>query len=178
MDENEAREMGASGGLLPIQIEALHFLAQCNRYSDTVQGVSEFLGQTKGTVSQTIKVLENKSLVEKRPDPKDRRLVHLRITSAGRRVLDQVVPARLLVDALALESEDDVIRLMDALKRLLLAAQKARGKRSFGTCRSCRFNERADGAFRCGLTGEPLSENEIQLICREHQHSSPKTEEA
>ena len=59
----EARGQGASAGLLPIQLEALHYLAQCNRYSDTPQAVTDFLGQTKGTVSQTLKVLENRGLV-------------------------------------------------------------------------------------------------------------------
>ena len=68
----EARSHGADDGLLPIQLEALHYLGRCNRYSDTVQGVTEYLGQTKGTVSQSLKVLENRGLVRKRADTEDR----------------------------------------------------------------------------------------------------------
>lgn len=166
----EARDKGSVSGLLPVQIETLHFLAQCNRYSDTVQGVSEFLGQTKGTVSQTVKVLENRRLVRKQPDRADRRITHLRITPKGRRFLQKVVPAQFLVDALGLNSEVEIVRLTEDLKALLRAAQTARGKRSFGACRTCRFNEALDNGFRCGLTGEALSENDIEQICREHQY--------
>ncbi len=166
----EAREHGAGDGLLPVQLEALHFLAQCNRYSDTVQGVSDFLGQTKGTVSQTLKVLERSGLVRKHPDSKDRRLVHLEITPEGRRQLVGVVPARFLVDALRLRSEADINQMAQDLLALLRAAQQARGGKSFGACKTCRFNEVLEDGFRCGLTGEPLSKAAIERICREHQY--------
>jgi hypothetical protein len=48
---NEARQALAEHGLQPVQFEALHYLTRCNRYSDTPMAVTEFLGQTKGTVS-------------------------------------------------------------------------------------------------------------------------------
>ena len=166
----EAREHGAGAGLLPVQLEALHFLAHCNRYSDTVQGVSDFLGQTKGTVSQTLKVLEKSGLVRKLPDPKDRRLVHLEITPKGERLLVNVVPARFLVDALRLRSEADINRMAQDLKELLRAAQQARRGKTFGACKTCRFNEALEEGFRCGLTGEPLSNADTERICRDHQY--------
>ncbi|MFO6350987.1 MarR family transcriptional regulator, partial [Pseudomonas aeruginosa] len=39
----------------------------------------------------------------------------------------------------------------------------------FGLCRSCRFHQRRAGSPFCGLTGEPLSAADAELICREHQ---------
>ncbi|MFO5991657.1 MarR family transcriptional regulator, partial [Pseudomonas aeruginosa] len=39
----------------------------------------------------------------------------------------------------------------------------------FGLCRSCRFHQRRAGSPFCGLTGEPLSDADAELICREHQ---------
>ena len=47
----DARRAGAAHGLLPVQLEALHYLSICNCYSDTPMAVTEYLGQTKGTVS-------------------------------------------------------------------------------------------------------------------------------
>ena len=61
----DARQKGAEHGLLPVQLEVLHYLSICNQYSDTPMAVTEYLGQTKGTVSQTLKVLENKALLVK-----------------------------------------------------------------------------------------------------------------
>ncbi|MCU7932651.1 MAG: MarR family winged helix-turn-helix transcriptional regulator [Candidatus Thiodiazotropha sp. (ex Codakia rugifera)] len=164
----EAREHGAGNGLLPVQLEALHYLGECNRYSDSVQGVSEYLGQTKGTVSQTLKVLEKRGLVKKLPDSNDRRIVHLQTTAAGRKTLDKVVPALFLIEALKSTSEAKIGQLTEDLKEVLRAAQQARGAKSFGACITCRFNESVEGAFQCGLTGEKLTPKDTVKICREH----------
>jgi DNA-binding MarR family transcriptional regulator len=166
----EARAHGASYSLLPIQLEVLHYLSQCNRYSDTPQSVTEFLGQTKGTVSQSLKVLEDRGLVRKLPDVNDRRLVHLKVTPAGRRVISKAVPARIVQKALELLPRHDSERLGQQLGGLLRAAQRANRGKSFAACHTCRFNERVDDGFRCGLTGEALSQAEVQLICREHEY--------
>ena len=61
----------------------LHYLSVCNRYSDTPMAVTEYLGQTKGTVSQTLKVLEKKALLFKEPDKDDKRVMHLKLTEQG-----------------------------------------------------------------------------------------------
>lgn len=53
-----SREQPLVAELQPVQLSALHYLARCNRYSDTPLGVTEYLGLTKGTVSQSLKVLE------------------------------------------------------------------------------------------------------------------------
>ncbi|MFN2812475.1 MarR family winged helix-turn-helix transcriptional regulator, partial [Escherichia coli] len=74
------------------QLSALHYLARCNRYSDTPLGVTEYLGLTKGTVSQSLKVLEGRGLISKLPDARDRRSVHLRLTDAGRALIEAVIP--------------------------------------------------------------------------------------
>ncbi len=62
---SENRQMLVEFGLQPVQFEVLQYLSICNRYSDTPMAVTEFFGQTKGTVSQTLKVLEKKNLLEK-----------------------------------------------------------------------------------------------------------------
>lgn len=166
----EARESGAAEGLLPIQLEALHYLAQCNRYSDTVHGVSEFLGQTKGSVSRTLGVLEGRGFIERHADTEDRRVVHLRTTRATGRVLSNAIPAGFLVKALEGTENHRIDELEQVLTGLLLAAQRARAGKTFGTCKTCRFNQAGDGGVRCGLTGEALSDRDNELICREHAY--------
>ncbi len=71
-----SREQPLVAELQPVQLSALHYLARCNRYSDTPLGVTEYLGLTKGTVSQSLKVLEGRGLISKLPDARDRRSVH------------------------------------------------------------------------------------------------------
>ena len=121
-------------------------------------------------MSQTLKVLETRGLLRKLPDANDRRVVHLKVTPAGRRLVSKVVPARFLEEALQFVPEGDWDRLAQGLAELLRAAQQANQGKSFAACKTCRFNERVNGAFRCGLTGEALAESDVELICREHEY--------
>src|SRR3546814_13923422 len=48
------RELQFVDGLNPAQWEALRFLATANKYSRSPTALAEYLGATKGTVSQTL----------------------------------------------------------------------------------------------------------------------------
>ena len=157
-------------GMRPVQLEALRFLTQCNRYSDTPQAVTEFLGLTKGTVSQTLKVLEQKGLLRKQGDAADKRLVHLKPTAKGRRLVERGVPAASLVHGLEGLAGTESQQLEDGLRLVLRSMQEANGFRTFAPCHTCRFNHGQDGGYFCGLTREPLSDRDVLLICREHQY--------
>lgn len=165
---NELRRTGTEYGLQPVQIEALHYLSICNRYSDTPMGVTEYLGQTKGSVSQSLNVLERKGFLAKKTDAKDKRVTHLRLSKTGRRVLQKAIPAAQLVDACQHLSRGSQAEISAALLQLLRVMQKANGMKSFGVCHTCRYHQTLDGGYVCGLTHEPLSAQETQLICREH----------
>ena len=167
---SEMRGAGADAGLQPVQIDALNYLATCNRYSDTPMGVTEYLGQTKGTVSQTLKVLERKGLLKRKLDRQDRRVTHLRVTPAGRRLLDRIVPAANFVDGCQLLDAKAQRQIEQSLATLLRSVQKAGGCKTFGVCHTCRFNrDQGDGSFYCELVKAKLSEADVQLICREHE---------
>lgn len=154
-----------------MQLEVLHYLAICNRYSNTPLAITEYLGLTRGTVSQTLMVLHNKGLVSKRPDERDKRVVHLSLTGEGEKLVQKAVPASLLQAGCARLSGKEQTMVMEAMNKLLLACQQANRMSSFGVCSTCRHNQRtADGGYFCGLTREPLSAPDIALICREHAY--------
>lgn len=155
-------------GLQPVQLEALSYLARCNRFSNTPAAVAEYLGSTKGTVSQTLKVLESKGLLEKVTDTKDRRVVHLVPTPQGREILAGALPAPILGQAVAGLAPPDLHALVDGLRRLLGAIQRANERRGFGACATCRYNARTPEGIYCRLTGEALAKSDLGLICREH----------
>ncbi len=161
---NETRAGAQGAGLQPVQLDVLRYLARCNRYSDTPASVTEYLGLTKGTVSQSILRLEEKGLVERKTDPSDARRSHLKLTTSGRAVA-RSVRKRSLQDALGDDPE-----LCERLEQILRSLQKRNDQRSFGVCQTCRFFENPDGpSFRCGLTREPLSRSDSGKICREHE---------
>ncbi|MBB4821492.1 DNA-binding MarR family transcriptional regulator [Pseudomonas alcaligenes] len=154
--------------LQPIQFSALLYLARCNRYSDTPLAVTDYLGLTKGTVSQSLKALEAKGLLVKRPDQQDRRSVHLELTAPARELLGAVLPPDFLAAATARmgPAAGDLEALLGDLLRNV---QRSVDVPSFGLCRTCRFHRTVDGLPFCGLTEEPLAAGDEVLICREHQ---------
>jgi DNA-binding MarR family transcriptional regulator len=161
----ENRRFAAAHGLQPVHLQALAFLTRANRYSDSPISVAEYLGTTKGTVSQTLARLEEKGLVSTRPDRVDGRRVRLSVTAKGRRLL-----ARQGAEPLCSVPSPRLAETLSApLEQLLIELQRARGGRSFGVCRTCRhFENPGTGVFHCGLTGEPLSVEQSTRLCREH----------
>jgi MarR family transcriptional regulator, negative regulator of the multidrug operon emrRAB len=159
------RDHGAQHGLLPIHVQVLSYLARANRYSDLPIAIAEYFGITRGTVSQTLTVLERKGLLQRAPDARDRRRVHFRLTAAGEKVLQDSWTGRIEAALASLPGEG--VELEDALRGLLTGLQRLNGQRSFGVCRECVHFLAEGKGWRCGLTGEPLLAQETGRICRE-----------
>jgi DNA-binding MarR family transcriptional regulator len=163
------RQAGLAQGLQTIHLQVLMYLAQANRLSNTPQATTEYLGLTKGTVSQSILVLARKRLVTRQTDPRDGRVVRLVLTERGQAVLkdlNAVLPWR---DALSPASPARVSSAMQVLKQALVGMQASTGKRSFGVCATCRHNQRlGPRSYFCALVQEKLSSPEVRQICREH----------
>jgi len=86
----------------PGQWAALRYLARANREAATVAGLARYLGVTLAPASRAISALIRKGLVKGEPDPRDRRIVRLSLTSKGE---EQV-------------SQDPILRLADILGEL------------------------------------------------------------
>ena len=77
--QGEQRQQAVAAGLPAVQWTILHYLRQANRYSNTPQALGEYLGLTKGTVSQSLKRLEARGWVKRVADARDGR-----VSAAGR----------------------------------------------------------------------------------------------
>lgn len=165
----EERKVGSEAGLQTVHLQVLYYLSCCNNYSDTPAAVTDYLCATKGTVSQTIKVLESKNYLVKEVDLKDRRLVHLRLTEAGRDLLAQVIPPPLFTDALEAMPLEQSKSLEAKLMEFLIYLQRANHSHTFGECKTCNFFTHEQDGYRCGLTQESLIMSETSKICREHE---------
>jgi MarR family transcriptional regulator, negative regulator of the multidrug operon emrRAB len=158
--QQAVRDEAARHGLLPVHLQVLEYLAQANRYSDIPIAVAEYLGITRGTVSQTLLLLERKGLISKRADDSDARRVRLKITRAGQEILD---------DSWTRHLGDD---LGNEVTALLAALQAHTGHVAFGLCRSCTYFRSVKSGHACGLTDEPLSVSDSGKICREWRDPS------
>ncbi|MCB2255047.1 MarR family transcriptional regulator [Pseudomonas chlororaphis] len=162
------REHPLLADLQPVQLSALMYLGRCNRYSNTPLAVADYLGLTKGTVSQSLKALEAKGLLVKTQDERDKRSVHLTLSEPARQLLQAVVPPDFLMAAtqrMGTRAQDLESLLLDLLRSI----QQGTNVPGFGLCRTCRFHRTLAAGPLCGLTREPLAPADSELICREHQ---------
>ncbi len=159
------RDDAARHGLLPIHVQVLGYLARANRYSDIPIAIAEYFGLTRGTVSQSLAVLERKGLVEKGPDERHGRRVRLTLTSAGRAILEDSWTQQLETELAA--TPVPAGQLEATLRSLLTGLQRRNGQRPFGVCFRCAHFLREPDGSRCGLTREPLAEEQTERLCRE-----------
>ncbi len=165
---SEERKKCTEFGLQPVHLQALDYLSRCNRYSDTPAALTNYLGMTRGTVSQTLLLLEKKGYVRKTTDTKDRRVIHLSLLPEGKAILEQAKPCDLFSQATDLLKQDDLQYYDETLVTVLTALQKSNKSRSFGQCKTCQFFTAITDQFVCGLTKEPLSKQDSEKICQEH----------
>lgn len=171
---SEERRKYAAIGLQPVHGQVLEYLAKCNRYSNTHAAVAEYLGLTKGTVSQTIQILERKHYLEKTNDPDDGRVVHLSLTPSGRQLIDELRPLDIFQQAENRISQQEFDSIGEALHNTLGMLQKVNQSKSFGLCRTCRYFSVAENHYLCGLTGQALDRDDTEKICRDHApHPNP-----
>ena len=153
-------------GLQHIHMQILAYLGRCNAYSDTFLMLTEYLGQTKGTVSKSVDKLQDKGYLEKITDPQDKRKTHLTLTAKGRAVYNE---QRSLWASIGkgLEKEEQQ-QIHQSLRTVIRQFQRMNGNRNFGTCRTCCHYITGGAEDRCCLTGEVLTNEDLDLICAFH----------
>lgn len=126
--------------LQPVQLSALMYLARCNRYSNTPLAVTDYLGLTKGTVSQSLKLLESKGLVVRTQDARDKRSVHLQLTESAKIFWMPCFPSFLMTGESAMGERAGLLK--ELLFELLRGIQRTSNVPGFGLCQSCRFHQK------------------------------------
>lgn len=165
---SEERKKYAAIGLQPVHGQVLEYLAKCNKYSNTHASVAEYLGLTKGTVSQSIQILERKRYLQKTIDSLDGRVVHLSLTNAGASLVDELKPLDIFKQAEHKVSHQEFDNIENALQTTLGLLQKVNQSKSFGMCRTCEHFSVIEHHYRCGLTDEDLERDDTDKICRDH----------
>ncbi len=165
---SEERKKCTEYGLQTVHLQVLDYLSRCNKYSDTPAALANFLGMTRGTVSQTLLLLEKKGFLKKTTDTSDRRVVHLSLLPEGANTLKKARPCEMFDQASGLLNQDKLIEYDETLVTVLTALQKSNKSQSFGLCKTCRYFTLLHEGYLCGLTKEPLTEDDSEKICQEH----------
>lgn len=115
---------------LPLSyFESLHFVSRAPGRSLRIGDLAQALGITIGGTSKLVDRIVNAGLLQRRPDPGDRRAAHVTLTPAGRRTL---IAATKTYDAEVAALADPILspheqqRLHDYVTRLLAGATTSR----------------------------------------------------
>jgi DNA-binding MarR family transcriptional regulator len=165
---SEERKKCTMLGLQSVHLQVLTYVSSCNKYSNTPAALAAYLGMTRGTVSQTLLLLEKKGYLKKTPDATDRRLIHLELLPEGHAVLEQAKTSELFHQAATLLTNNVAMNYETAFTNALTALQKANQSQSFGLCKTCRHFTTTGNGFFCALTKESLTESDSEKICYEH----------
>jgi len=162
---------GYAVDLNPVQWQALQYLRDANRFSRTPGALADWLGATKGTVSQTVKALVSHGLVARQPSPADKRSVYLELTHEGLTLLETAPESMIdqLIGAIDTHERNELERLLGKMLQSLLAR---RGGSPFGLCRDCRHFQKgvsSESGHLCALLSVPLNNEDSAKICVEQE---------
>lgn len=164
------QDLATQHGLSPLQVQVLGLLHAGAPPAPRGSALSRELGVSQPTVSDAVATLRAKGLVDRVPDPLDRRASLLVLTDAGRDVAVRLESAGdLLSAAVAGLPEGQQEEALLALLRLIGALADAGIVGIARTCLTCRFREPREGADHCALLGLPLPVSALRVNCPEHQ---------
>jgi len=138
--------------------------------------LSEYLGVTRGTASQTLIALEEKGYIERARSREDRRGVELLLTQKGSDLVGQD-PLCCIEQAATGLADTCRAEVADGLQQVVTALQRASGHARFGPCFGC-AHLRRDGeaampaVCRCALTGDVLDPADLGKICVDYNSAA------
>jgi DNA-binding MarR family transcriptional regulator len=157
-------------GLSPIQTQLLLFLAFHGPEKRKVSYLAQEFNLTKPTVSDAVKVLVEKGLLNRIDEPADSRSHSLSLTPAGQQVVEQTGNfASLLQEIIGQFSEERKTVLYQSLFALIGQLQQRGIITIQRMCQTCTYYNYNGTIHFCGLLTIPLETNNLRLDCPEHQ---------
>ncbi|MCS6929760.1 MAG: MarR family transcriptional regulator [Saprospiraceae bacterium] len=162
-------EKGKALGLSPIQIKFLIFLLFHPREQCTVSGLAQAFNLTPSTVSEALKALERKELLQRRPNPEDTRSRRLMLTDKGTAVARQLANfADVMVTPLTSLATSERDSLLEGLFQLIVHLQREGVITPQRMCFVCTYYRKTDSGHFCNLIRKPLEVRELRIDCPEH----------
>lgn len=157
-------------GLSPIQIQILVFLLFHSADKCKVGYLASEFNMTKATISDSIKILFQKELIEKVTDGADTRSFSILLTESGKVVAGEASfftrPIENAVANLPAYTQDILlVSLMSMIEKLnvdqVITVQRM--------CKTCRFFDSRGEQFFCKLLNKPLEIRDLRVDCPEHE---------
>lgn len=166
----QRQDLATRYGLSPLQVDLLTVLADGQPPEPLVGLLATEVGVTQPTVTDSLRALQRKGLVERRRDLGDRRRARVGLTPAGRRFVDEVVVVAQddLVDAVADLPRSVQEATLETLLTLIAGLVDTGAITVARTCLTCHYHRQDAGTHRCVLLGIDLPPGHLRVNCPEH----------
>ena len=156
--------------LSPIQIQLLIFIQHHSADKTTISYLAQEFNFTKPTISDAIKILEQKKLIQKTTDQTDSRSYTIRLTATGRKiVLETENFANPLAEIISKANSADKIVLWQNISNLILKLNKLEVISVQRTCFNCKHYSVQNKTHFCNLLNLKLLTKDIRIDCREFE---------
>ncbi|MCK0130627.1 MarR family transcriptional regulator [Flavobacteriaceae bacterium F08102] len=160
-------------GLSPIQIRILIFVAYHPPELNNVSYLAKEFNVTKPTVSDAVRVLFNKRLIEKEIDPTDTRSYRIILTSAGLKIVDTTQHfTQPLASEIHKISPSELSSTYHLLVHLIHKLHQNGILTVQRTCFHCKFYETRNKRHFCHFLKQKMQPDELRLDCPEFKDES------
>lgn len=165
---NKAKEHSLS----PIQIQLLIFIQHHSVDKTTISYLAQEFNFTKPTISDAIKVLEQKKLIKKFTDSNDTRSYTIQLTTAGKKIVAETENfANPLTTIIAKTSESEKMVLWQNISSLIIQLNKLEIISVQRTCFNCKHYANKNKTHFCGLLNQKLETQDIRIDCGEFENA-------
>ncbi|MDV6170258.1 MarR family winged helix-turn-helix transcriptional regulator [Flavobacterium sp. DG1-102-2] len=155
-------------GLSPIQIQILLFTQYHSDEKNTVSYLAKEFNVTKPTVSDAVKVLEQKKLIAKYNDSSDFRSYYLKPTIEGKRIIKETEQfTDPVADIISGVSEIDKEIIWENISNLIAKLNRQGVVTVQRSCNNCIYLTTGGTTYFCNLLKQPLHTKDLRLDCPE-----------
>ncbi|WP_421893317.1 MarR family winged helix-turn-helix transcriptional regulator [Marinoscillum sp.] len=158
-----------SVGISPIQIQILVFVAHHKPEYCTVSYLAMEFNVTKPTISDAVKVLEQKQMVKRIDSLKDKRSYQVSLTTQGKNLVDEVYGyGGPFLRELNNFDSSQLEGLYHSITHIIYGLNKHGIIQVQRTCYACAFHQSSDHQHFCTLLDKELTTSNIRLDCPEY----------
>ena len=163
-------EKAKEHSLSPIQIQLLIFIQHHSADKTTISYLAQEFNFTKPTISDAIKVLEQKKLIKKFPDSTDTRSYTIQLSALGKKAVKEAENFTIpLTEIISKTNETDKTILWDNISNLIIRLNKLGVISIQRTCFNCKHYAKNNKTHFCNLLNQKLEIQDIRIDCGEFE---------
>jgi len=156
--------------LSPIQIQLMIFIQHHSQDKTTISYLAQEFNFTKPTISDAVKVLEQKKLIIKFTDRVDTRSYTIQLTTQGKKIVFETENfANPLTKIISKSTQSDKLVLWDNITKLITQLNKLEVISVQRTCFNCKHYSIKDKTYFCSLLNQKLQTQDIRIDCSEFE---------